>query len=255
MALQSTFVTDEQIASWNEEFRDQEAETLLAWGYKTFGSKIMQACGLGAEGLVLLDMGVRINPAVRIFTIDTGRLFKEAYDLIDRCEKKYGITFERYSPKAEDIDRMTSCHGVDLFYKSIPLRNLCCEIRKTWPLKRALSGAKAWITGLREDHTTKTRTALNKIDLDLSHGGIIKINPLTDWSEKRVWDYMAKNHVPYNPLYDQGYRSIGCQPCTTPIQPGESVRAGRWRWEHSSSEKECGLHTIAPLSVEKASSP
>jgi thioredoxin-dependent adenylylsulfate APS reductase len=174
-----------------------------------------------------------------VFTIDTGRLPQETYNVMDHVREKYGIPIEVYFPRAEDVEEMVRKHGLNLFYKSVELRILCCHVRKVEPLKRALSGLDAWITGLRREQAP-TRAVIKKVEVDHVNGGIIKINPLADWTSQQVWEYIREKGVPYNALYDHGYLSIGCAPCTRPIKQGEDPRSGRWWWEKGI--KECGLH-------------
>jgi phosphoadenosine phosphosulfate reductase len=159
---------------------------------------------------------------------------------MDAIRKRYGIQIEVFFPDAVSVEGMVRRHGLNLFYDGIELRKLCCEIRKVEPLKRALEGLAAWMTGLRREQSV-TRTSLDKIQIDHAHGGIYKINPLADWTEERVWDYIRQNNLPYNRLHDRGYPSIGCAPCTRAVHAGEEARAGRWWWEHPET-RECGLH-------------
>lgn len=223
----------------NEEFESRTPQELLKWGIKEFHPKIALAWS-GAEDVAVVDMLVKINPKARIFTLDTGRLNPETYDLIDRVREKYGIDIEVMSPDAAETEEMVRKGGVNLFYQSEDNRKLCCNVRKVQPLKRMLYNLDAWITGLRRGQAV-TRTVLRKIEIDEAFGGVIKVNPLADWSHQDVWDYIRKNDVPYNKLHDKGYPSIGCAPCTRAIKPGEDIRAGRWWWE-SPEGKECGLH-------------
>src|SRR5262245_22536282 len=222
------------------EFDDQEPQDVLQWALERFGQQVGICTSLQAEGLVLVDMAWRINPNVRVFTIDTGRLPQETYELIDQVRAKYGITLDVHVPDSRQVESMVRRHGVNLFYREVPLRLLCCQIRKVLPLRRVLAGFDAWVTGLRREQWA-TRSNIRKIELDHDHGGIVKINPLADWSEEEVWDYIRAYDVPTHPFYERGYPSIGCGPCTRPIQPGEAPRAGRWWWEEG-APKECGMH-------------
>lgn len=222
------------------EFENKSAEEILQWAIETFQDKIAQATSFGAEDVVITDMLVKIDPKVKIFTLDTGRLPQETYDVWERIQEKYGIKIDPYFPDAESVERIVKEYGPNLFYKSIDLRKLCCHVRKVEPLNRALKGLSAWVCGLRREQSM-TRQQVKKIEIDHLHNGIIKINPLADWTEKDVWDYIRKNNVPYNSLHDKGYPSIGCAPCTRAIKEGEDIRAGRWWWE-SPEQKECGLH-------------
>jgi len=222
------------------EFDDQEPQEVIGWALERFGRKMAICTSLQAESLVIVDMAWRIDPNVRVFTIDTGRLPQETYELIDRVRAKYGIALEVHVPDAGQMEAMVRRHGVNLFYRDVPSRLLCCQIRKVLPLRRVLSRLDAWVTGLRREQWA-TRSNIRKIELDHDHGGIVKVNPLADWAEEEVWEYIRAHDVPYHPLYDLGYTSIGCAPCTRLIQPGQDARAGRWWWEQG-APKECGMH-------------
>ena len=220
------------------------ASELLQWAFATFHSRIALACSFQAEESVLIDMMHRLRgPNFRVFTLDTGRLNQETYDCMDAIRQRYGIHIEVFFPDASQVESMVRNYGLNLFYKSAELRKMCCGIRKVEPLNRALQGLDGWITGLRREQSV-TRGLVQKVGIDRDHGRIVKVNPLTDWSEKEVWDYIRENQLPYNKLHDQGYPSIGCAPCTRAIKPGEDMRAGRWWWETPES-KECGLHATA----------
>lgn len=194
---------------------------------------------LSIEDQTLLDIIVKKDKKARIFTLDTGRLFPETYQLIDRTNMTYGINIEVFFPDYKEVQRMVREEGINLFYGSIESRHRCCQIRKLEPLKRAMEGVDAWICGLRKEQSV-TRKDMQVVEWDDIHGKI-KINPLINWSEEDVWNYIKTNHVPYNKLHDKGYPSIGCEPCTRAIKPGEDVRAGRWWWEDP-DHRECGLH-------------
>jgi phosphoadenosine phosphosulfate reductase len=199
------------------------------------------ASSLAAEDMVLTDMILRARLPIGIFTLETGRLHKETLGVIERIRETYGYEVELYKPEMAAVDAYVQQNGLNAFYDSIEMRKECCRIRKVEPLNRALTGKKAWITGQRRAQST-TRAALDVQENDEAHG-MIKFNPLADWSEEDVWNYIRSNKVPYNPLHDKGYPSIGCEPCTRAIQPGEDVRAGRWWWENPET-KECGLHVV-----------
>ena len=216
------------------------AEEVLRWAAHQFGQDVVFACSFGAEDVVLVDLIAKNAPGTPIFVLDTGRLHQETYDVMDRCRERYGIEFEIYNPQTLDLQTLLRERGPNSFYRSIEDRKLCCGIRKVEPLRRALENRKAWITGLRRAQAV-TRASLPKIEIDAAHQGIYKLNPLSDWSEEQIWDYIRANDVPYNALHDQGFPSIGCAPCTRAIAPGEDVRAGRWWWE-APEHKECGLH-------------
>ncbi|HWO43699.1 MAG TPA: phosphoadenylyl-sulfate reductase [Candidatus Eisenbacteria bacterium] len=220
------------------------AEDLVRWALERFSPNIALACSFQAEESVLIDLMHRVRGSdFRIFTLDTGRLNQETYDCMDAIRQRYGVVIEVYFPDALEVQEMVRAHGLNLFYKSIELRKLCCGIRKVEPLNRALAGLNAWITGLRREQAV-TRSAVRKIELDRDHGNILKINPLADWSHDQVWRYIRERDVPYNALHDRGYPSIGCAPCTRPVTPGEDARAGRWWWENPET-KECGLHSTS----------
>lgn len=221
-----------------------DPKEVLAWAAKEFGDKAALAMSFGAEDMVILDMIAAQKLPIRVFTLDTGKLHQETYDLMERALERYKIRIEVYFPQAGAVEKMTTEHGPNLFYRSLEFRKMCCNIRKVEPLERALKSMKAWITGLRREQSV-TRLDVQAVEKDPAHGGISKINPLIDWSEKQVWDYIKANKVPYNSLHDRGFPSIGCGPCTRAIKPGEDVRAGRWWWEDP-SKKECGLHPCAP---------
>jgi thioredoxin-dependent adenylylsulfate APS reductase len=222
------------------EFDDQEPQDVIRWALEHFGQKVAICTSLQAEGLVIVDMAWRIDPNVRVFTIDTGRLPQETHELMNRVQEQYGIALEIHVPDVQQVDAMVRRHGENLFYREVPLRLLCCQIRKVLPLRRALSHLDAWVTGLRREQWA-TRSNIRKIELDHDHGGIVKINPLADWTEEEVWEYIRAYNVPSHSLYKRGYTSIGCAPCTRPVQPGEDHRAGRWWWEKG-APKECGMH-------------
>jgi phosphoadenosine phosphosulfate reductase len=199
------------------------------------------ASSLAAEDMVLTDLILRAKLPIRIFTLETGRLHKETVGMLDRIREVYGYEVEPYRPDTAAVDAYVQQNGLNAFYDSVEMRKECCRIRKVDPLNRALAGQRAWITGQRRAQSA-TRTELAVQEDDAAHG-MAKFNPLADWSEEDVWHYIRSNDVPYNPLHDRGYPSIGCEPCTRAIQPGEDVRAGRWWWENPES-KECGLHVV-----------
>ena len=201
------------------------------------------ASSLGAEDMVVTDAIFTADLPIAVFTLDTGRLPRETLDLLENIRSRYSRAVEIFRPDAEDVARYVSTHGVNAFYESVELRKSCCHIRKVEPLTRALAGRDAWVTGLRRAQSV-TRTDLPLREFDAIHG-LVKFNPLADWSEEEVWAYVRGRDVPYNALHDRGYPSIGCDPCTRAIRPGEDVRAGRWWWE-SRDSKECGIH-VSPL--------
>ena len=200
------------------------------------------ASSLSAEDMVLTDAIARAGVPIDIFVLDTDRLHADTLALIQQIRNHYGMNVQVYKPDPAAVHEYVRLHGRDAFYGGVELRKRCCEIRKVEPLRRALAGKRAWITGQRREHSAG-RARLDERELDAIHG-IDKFNPLAAWRDAEVWHYLGEHGVPYNRLYDQGYRSIGCAPCTRPVQPGEDIRAGRWWWE-SPETKECGLH-VAP---------
>ncbi len=222
------------------DFEKMTAQELLAWGLKEFGSKIALASSFGAEDVILIHMLQNIDKKARIFSLDTGRLPQATYDVMHEIQHKYSITLEVMFPDNQKVETMVRAKGMNSFYESIENRKECCNIRKVEPLKKVLSTCDAWITGLRRDQNV-TRNAVAKVEIDKGFGGIWKLNPIAEWTSKMVWDYIKQHDVPYNKLHDKSYPSIGCEPCTRAIKPGEDERAGRWWWENPDS-KECGLH-------------
>jgi len=197
------------------------------------------ANSLGAEDMVLTDLIAKHQPDIGMFSLDTGRLPQETYDLMQTVRLRYSVPLHVYFPSSALVESFVLKHGVNGFYESVENRKACCHARKVEPLKRALAGKKAWITGMRREQAV-TRGSLEVSALDLDHG-LHKFNPLLDWTNEEVWEYIKANDVPYNALHDQFYPSIGCAPCTRAITPGEDIRAGRWWWEDPQN-KECGLH-------------
>lgn len=215
------------------------AESLLTWAVQRFGSRVAFASSLGAEDQVLTDLISCVVPSMRIFTIDTGRLPEETYDLLEQTHTRYGLSIEVLFPDPADIEPMVRRRGPNLFHRSSEDRKLCCHVRKVKPLERRLAGLEAWVTGLRRQQAV-TRSDLQAVQWDEAHQ-LIKLNPLVEWTEDQIWDYIRSRNVPYSRLHDRGYPSIGCAPCTRAVAPGEDVRAGRWWWEQP-EHKECGLH-------------
>lgn len=234
-----------QIHAAADRFEHADAEELLRWALERFHPRMAISAAGGVDGLAIIDMAWRIDPRVRVFTLDTGRLPPETYALFEEVRDRYGIDVEFEFPDRQQVERMMFVSGPNLMYRSVDDRVRCCEIRKVEPLKRKLATLDAWVSGLRRDQW-KTRKNVAKVELDRDHGGIVKLNPLADWSAEDVWDYVRKNEVPYHELFDHGYTSIGCAPCTRPVQPGEDERAGRWWWEQD-TDKECGIHCSVQL--------
>jgi phosphoadenosine phosphosulfate reductase len=228
-----------QIAKWNKELKEKSAVGVIDFFLQHFGEKIVLSTSLGLEDQVLTEMVLRQNRDVNVFTLDTGRLFPETYDLIARTNKHFGIRMKTYFPKPAEVEKMVANHGINLFYDSVENRKMCCSIRKVAQLPRAFEGVDAWICGLRKDQSV-SRFFNSLVEWD-ANNGLVKINPLISWTEKDVWAYIKDHDIPYNLLHDRGFPSIGCEPCTRAIEPGEDIRSGRWWWENE-LHKECGLH-------------
>ena len=233
-----TKFTQEQVDDLNS--RIKTAEEALQWASDNLHPKVAKASSFGAEDSVIMDIMIKINPKFRFFTLDTGRLPQETYDIMDVVRKKYNISIEVLFPDAKEVEDMVREKGVNLFYESVDNRKLCCEIRKVHPINKILSTLDGWITGLRRDQT-QTRENISIFQLDHGHGGILKINPIIDWTWEQIQEYIKKNDLPQNSHLAKGYPSVGCEPCTRPIKIGEDLRAGRWWWEEGGN-KECGLH-------------
>ena len=231
--------TNERIEQLNAALENAGANEALALVIKEFGDKVVFASSLGAEDQVITEMIAGIDKGVKIFTLDTGRLFPETYETLERTTSRYGMAIEVFFPNAGHIEGMVRSRGINLFYETVENRKMCCHIRKIEPLTRAFVGKEAWICGLRREQSV-TRQDMKMVEWD-EQNNLVKINPLIDWTETQVWDYIKEKNIPYNKLHDQGFPSIGCQPCTRAIKSGEDVRAGRWWWE-SPQNKECGLH-------------
>jgi phosphoadenosine phosphosulfate reductase len=227
------------IAGLQQQFSHVQPKDVLSWFAHSYKGSIVFSTSLGAEDQVIMQMIASSDLPVQIFTLDTGRMFQETYDLLDITVKKYGITIDLFFPDAVSVQSMVNSNGINLFYESIENRRLCCGIRKSEPLKRALAGMSVWVTGMRQDQSV-TRSESSMIEWDETNQ-IIKLNPLISWSNEMVWSYINEHHIPYNELHNQGFPSIGCLPCTRSVKPGEDIRAGRWWWELPQF-KECGLH-------------
>jgi len=227
------------ISGLNKKFEKASAEEVLTFFLEEYKNKIALSASLGAEDQVLADMISKIDKGTKIFTLDTGRLFQETYDLLEKSNKQYKINIEIFFPDTSHVEKMVKEKGINLFYESLENRKLCCHIRKQEPLKRAFKGLDVWICGLRREQSI-TRYSTPLVEWD-AENNMIKLNPLFNWTEKQVWDYIKKNNVPYNILHDKNFPSIGCQPCTRAIKQGDDVRSGRWWWEEPEN-KECGIH-------------
>jgi len=229
----------ESLQVWRGKVQGLSTEELVTWAWQTFGSRVALASSLGLEDQVLTDMVSRLTPQMAVFTLDTGRLFPETYDLLHRTRTHYGLDIRVFFPDARDLEEVVSSFGPNLFRESVALRKRCCHVRKVLPLRRALAGLGAWICGLRKEQSS-AREDIQTVEWDEANS-LVKINPLADWTEAEVWAYIREHGVPYNALHDKGFPSIGCACCTRAVQPGEDCRAGRWWWE-APDKKECGLH-------------
>jgi len=232
-------ISHETITQLNIRFEDAGAIEILEFFLTEYKNRIAFSSSMGAEDQVITHIIANIDPTTKIFTLDTGRVFPETYDLIENTNARYKINIGIMFPDTAQVEQMVNEKGVNLFYESIENRKLCCNIRKIEPLQRALNGLDIWISGLRREQSV-TRNNLNLVEWDAKNG-LMKLNPLNNWSVEEVWDYIKKHNIPYNKLHDKGFPSIGCQPCTRAIGPGEDIRAGRWWWELP-EHKECGLH-------------
>ena len=221
----------------------EQVKQVLAEAARDF-APVTFANSLGAEDMVLTDLIARHQPEIAMFSLDTGRLPQETYDLMQEVRKRYSVPLQIYFPDAQQVEAYVAQNGVNGFYDSMDNRKACCHMRKVEPLKRALAGKKAWITGMRRDQAV-TRSGLEVSSFDADHG-LQKFNPLLDWTNAEVWEYLRQNDVPYNKLHDKFYPSIGCAPCTRAVTPGEDIRSGRWWWEQPEN-KECGLHVAIPI--------
>ena len=234
-------ISQAELREVNAEFEQAGPLPILQWVDDTFGDRAIQMSSFGIEGMAIWDMYWTINPNARLATLDTMRLFEESYDLMDRISRRYSVEIEVHYPDIREVSRMIRQRGMNLFYKGIENRKMCCKIRKVDPLDKALNEADAWITGLRRDQGMK-RSEIAVVEEDSKHDAY-KINPLANWTMEQVREYVIDHEVPYNVLHDRGFPSIGCAPCTRAVNPGEDERAGRWWWEADPDAKECGIHT------------
>jgi phosphoadenosine phosphosulfate reductase len=210
--------------------------------------RVTYSNSLGAEAVVLTDIIWSHVPGIDIFSIDTGRLHEETYELMERLQRRYKRTIRLVHPDAQALEALVAKRGINGFYHSHEARLECCRVRKVEPFKRAIAGYGAWITGVRREQSA-TRAQAKPVEWDSDYG-LYKVSPLLDWTEEQVWQYIRARQLPYNSLHDRQFPSIGCQPCTRAIQPGESRRAGRWWWEQPES-RECGLHPrICPVAIQ-----
>jgi phosphoadenosine phosphosulfate reductase len=200
---------------------------------------VVYSNSLGAESMVLTDLIWSHVPEIGIFTLDTGRLHEETYNLIERLERRYQKRMQVYVPDPKSIEAYVQANGINGFYNSVEQRQSCCHIRKIEPFRRAIAGARAWVTGVRHEQSA-SRAQATPVEVDAGNDGIMKVSPILEWTHDDVWNYIRAKKLPYNPLHDKGYPSIGCAPCTRAVEPGADSRSGRWWWE-SSDLKECGL--------------
>jgi thioredoxin-dependent adenylylsulfate APS reductase len=234
-------MTSPAFAEAARELEGRRPEAILEWAYRTF-PRVAIVASFQAGSSVLIDMAASIEERPDVVTLDTGRLPEETHDLIARTRRRYpGMRLHVQAPDPGEVAEMVANDGPNLFRESVELRHRCCDVRKVRPLTRALAGFDAWVTGVRRDEAP-TRAHTPVVEADAAHGGIAKIAPLVAWDRDRVWAYIREHELDHHELYDRGYRSIGCAPCTRPVAAGEDERAGRWWWESSGEVKECGLH-------------
>jgi phosphoadenosine phosphosulfate reductase len=231
---------NKDIKKFNLQFKNASPQEVISFSLNKFKHKIAFASSFGLEDQVIIDMIASIDKYAEIFTLDTGRLFPETYNLISETQKRYNIKIKIFFPDNEHVEKMVIEKGINLFYDNVENRRLCCNIRKVRQLERALKGLDAWICGIRKEQSV-SREDSQMFEWD-DNNNLININPLVNWTWTQVWEYIKKHNVPYNPLHDKGYMSIGCQPCTRPVKQGEDIRSGRWWWEYY-EHKECGLHS------------
>jgi phosphoadenosine phosphosulfate reductase len=234
---------------WARRFESSPPERLLGWAHERWGDTLALVTSFQASGMVLLDLAHRHGLPLRVLTLDTGRLPEETYTLIDRVRSRYRVEVEIVLPDHREVEALVRDSGPNLFLQSTEHRQSCCFVRKVAPFRRAVAGLEAWVSGVRRDESV-ARATTPKVEIDTVNrpgGGLIKLNPLADWTEDQVWSYIRDHSVPYHALYDRGYRSIGCAPCTRAARPAEEPRASRWWWEEG-GHKECGLH-LGPVAA------
>ena len=238
-----------EIQSWAETSANLEPHEILAAAIEEFSPRIGISFS-GAEDVVLVDIAAKLGGRFRVFSLDTGRLHPETYRFLDTVRERYGITLEVFFPRPEAVERLVAEKGLYSFLRDG--HKECCGVRKVEPLRRALSNFDAWVTGQRRDQSPSTRAKVPVAEIDgvFSAPGVplIKFNPLANWTSEQVWNYIRENEVPYNPLHEKGFVSIGCEPCTRPVLPGQHEREGRWWWEDA-TKKECGLHAANPVNA------
>lgn len=229
----------EEISAFEKQYRKAPAEDIISLAVERFGKSLTFATSLAYEDQAVTFLITRLTKDIDVFTLDTGRLFQETYDTIEKTEKFFNLKIKILFPDHNEVEKMVNSKGINLFYESVENRKECCLIRKTLPLQRALAGKQAWITGLRREQSL-TRFGLKKIEFD-EKNGLVKFNPIADWTEQQTIEFVKNNHIPFSILQEKGFRSIGCMPCTRSVSPEDDPRAGRWWWE-TPEHKECGLH-------------
>jgi phosphoadenosine phosphosulfate reductase len=229
----------EKVIELNKKFKNSKPQEILEYFLNKYGVKAGLSSSFGVEDQVLTHMILNIDKNANIFTLDTARLHPQTYNVMDATNLKYGVKINVFFPKNDEVEELYQSQGINGFYESIENRKRCCFVRKIAPLKRALGELDIWITGLRASQSI-TREDLNVIEYDETNS-VIKINPLLNWSQDDVWEFVKINKIPYNKLHDEGFPSIGCAPCTRAVKDGEDIRSGRWWWENP-EHKECGLH-------------
>ena len=229
-----------------QQLESLSAAELVSWAVKTYGTEFGISNSFQKEDMLLVDLASRAGVPFRIFTLDTGRLHEETYRMMETVRERYGIRVEPAFPDRTEVERMVAEHGPNLFYGSVEARKMCCEVRKVRPLERKLAEFRAWATGLRREQT-QARASIHKVE---EVAGRLKLNPLADWTSAQVEEYTRAHQVPVHPLYERGFASIGCAPCTRAIEPGEPERAGRWWWEQG-GPRECGIHFAPDGSVRR----
>ncbi|HEX4754421.1 MAG TPA: phosphoadenylyl-sulfate reductase [Candidatus Dormibacteraeota bacterium] len=248
MTLPAIVFSEQELVLARALLGDATAADVIAWALARFAAeRRVVVTGLQSEGVAVADMAIALDPSVRVLTIDTGRLPQATHEYLDTLRDHWGRGIEVIHPDTEQLEAFTGNHGTNPFYASAQLRLDCCHVRKVAPLDRALKGVECWLTGVRRGQSAGRATA-ERLDIDLRHRGIVKVNPLATWTGDTVHAYLREHGVPVHPLYAQGYTSIGCAPCTRPVSAGEDARAGRWWWE-SGIEKECGIHATPVLAT------
>ena len=229
----------EIIDKLNNKLKNSDTRNIIKYFLDNYKNKVALSSSLAAEDQVLTDIILKEDRKAKVFTLDTGRLHSQTYEVMDATNLKYGVKIDVYFPNNENVQKLYKDQGINGHYESIQNRKNCCFTRKIEPLRRALEDVEVWITGLRSAQSI-TRNEMKLVEYDETFD-VIKVNPLINYSEDEIWEYIKKNSVPYNKLHDQGYPSIGCEPCTRAVKSGEDIRAGRWWWENP-EHKECGLH-------------